>query len=207
MSRWSDPPSGESRSIRAAIGTLLPAILLPGTLVLAILMAAILPGMAAADPQPSAPVLDVRAPVQPVTAPVLDIVTSVSDTGHEVIVDQSARRVRVTLDATVLFGKDSAVVRPGGAEPVEQAVATIRLRGSGRVRIVGYTDDLGSAEHGLVLSRRRAAAVALIVGRELPAARYPLVAVGKGEDDPAAPNTSEANRRRNRRVVITYEPG
>ena len=151
--------------------------------------------------------VDVRAPIQAITAPVLDIVTSVADTRREVTVDQSARRVRVTLDSTVLFGKDSATIRPGGAARIAEAVATIRTRDPGRVRIVGYTDDLGSAEHGLVLSRQRATAVAAIVGRELPAARYPLVVVGRGEADPAVPNTSEVNRRRNRRVVITYESG
>ena len=87
----------------------------------------------------------------------------------------------------MLFGKDSATIRPGGAARIAEAVATIRTRDPGRVRIVGYTDDLGSAEHGLVLSRQRATAVAAIVGRELPAARYPLVVVGRGEADPGGP--------------------
>ena len=143
MSRRSDPPSGASPAVRAAVGaaghlpappllpaTLVPATLLPATLLLAILFAATLPGTATADPAPSAPALDIGAPVQSVVAPVLDIVTSVADTRHQVTVDQSARRVRVTLDATVLFGKDSAAIRPGGAERIEQAVATIRTRAS-----------------------------------------------------------------------------
>ena len=32
-----------------------------------------------------------------------------------------------------------------------------------------------------------------------------MTAPGKGEQDPAVPNTSEANRRKNRRVVITLD--
>jgi outer membrane protein OmpA-like peptidoglycan-associated protein len=189
MSRWSDLPRQVRAAWSAVAGSTLGILAVTG-----------LAGAATADPSPSAPVANI-------TAPVLDIVTSVTDARHTMIVDQSARRVRVTLDATVLFDKDSAAVRPGGAGRIEQAVATIRTRGPGRLRIAGYTDDLGSAEHGLVLSRQRAAAVARIVGEELPVARYPLVVIGKGESDPAVPNTSEQNRRRNRRVVITYEPG
>jgi flagellar motor protein MotB len=40
----------------------------------------------------------------------------------------------------------------------------------------------------------------------LPAATYPFSVTGKGEAEPAVPNDSEPNRRRNRRVELTYEP-
>jgi flagellar motor protein MotB len=82
----------------------------------------------------------------------------------------------------------------------------LQRRGRGKITIVGYTDDLGSAQHGLVLSRRRAAAVARVLRPNLDEADYPFSVSGRGEADPAVPNTSEKNRKLNRRVELTYRP-
>ena len=78
-------------------------------------------------------------------------------------------------------------------------------RGPGRVTIVGYTDDLGTARHGLVLSRRRAAAVARVLRPRLDKTDYSFKVSGRGEADPAVPNISERNRKLNRRVELTYQ--
>ena len=149
---------------------------------------------------------DPEAPVAAVDAPVVDIEFSTADLEREVRVDQSSRSVRVTLDARVLFGKDSASVRSGAARRLNAVASTLASRGAGRVRIVGYTDDLGSAQHGRDLSRRRARAVAAVLRRDLPASSYSFAVVGQGEADPVVPNTSESNRKLNRRVVVTYRP-
>ncbi len=145
-----------------------------------------------------------RAPIVALSAPIVDIVFSTADLEREMRVDRSPGSVRVTLDATVLFGKDRARIRPPSAARLRDVVAEVERHGAGRVQIVGYTDDLGPAAHGRDLSRRRAGAVAAVLRRDLPARSYPFTVIGKGEDDPAVPNTSEANRRINRRVVITY---
>jgi OOP family OmpA-OmpF porin len=58
--------------------------------------------------------------------------------------------------------------------------------------------------YNLELSERRAASVvAYLVERGVDAGR--LQAVGKGETDPAADNTTEAGRHQNRRVVIRLQ--
>jgi outer membrane protein OmpA-like peptidoglycan-associated protein len=44
-----------------------------------------------------------------------------------------------------------------------------------------------------------------VLRRDLVERDYPFTLVGKGEDDAAVPNTSEANRKKNRRVVIVYD--
>lgn len=162
-------------------------------------IASIGPTSASAAPEPDAPIVDI-------TARVVDIVISTADLRREVRIDQSPGSVRVSVDATVLFAKDSAAIRPGAAQRLDQASAALRRRGPGRVRIVGYTDDLGSAEHGRRLSLRRARAVAEVLQRDLPAT-YRLSVAGKGEAEPLVPNTSDRNRRMNRRVVITYVAG
>ena len=106
----------------------------------------------------------------------------------------------------MLFPKDSARLRPAVHGRLIELAEGLDRRGPGRVTIVGYTDDLGTAHHGLVLSRRRAAAVAHVLRPRLDKADYPFRVSGRGEADPAVPNTSEKNRKLNRRVELTYRP-
>ncbi|WP_130866251.1 OmpA family protein [Acidipropionibacterium timonense] len=125
-----------------------------------------------------------------------------------------ARRERVTkgttkidLDSSVLFDKDSDVIKPAGRAVIDRAAKELVARKvTGRVEVTGYTDNLGTAEHGLDLSRRRAAAVAKVLGPQLPKGGT-LVTAGKGEADPVASNDTEAGRRLNRRVTITVKEG
>ena len=72
--------------------------------------------------------------------------------------------------------------------------------GNARVRIEGNTDNTGSRELNLTLSRRRAQAVAdyLISEHNMP--RNRLIVVGNGPDQPVAQNTTEAGRAKNRRT-------
>ncbi len=145
-------------------------------------------------------------PVTNIIAPVIDIVVPTSDLGGGTRTAERDRRIDVTLDAETYFPKDSARLRASARSQLRQVATDLRRRGPGQVRIVGYTDDLGSAARGRVLSRQRAAAVAGVLRPPLPAAQYRFTVVGRGEADPAVPNTSEANRKLNRRVELSYTP-
>ena len=141
-----------------------------------------------------------------VRAPVVDIVVPTSDLGGGTRTAERERRVDVTLSAETYFPKDSARLRSSATAQLRDVAADLRRRGPGQLRIVGYTDDLGSEARGLVLSRQRATAVAGVLRPLLPSAQYPFTVLGRGEADPAVPNTSEANRKLNRRVELTYTP-
>lgn len=108
--------------------------------------------------------------------------------------------------AKVLFATDQAVIRPEAEEALRAIARRIRATTPGRRLLVeGHTDDRGSAEHGLVLSRRRAEAVAdWLAAHGLE--RNRIGTRGYGETAPAVPNTSPANRQKNRRVVINVLP-
>lgn len=68
------------------------------------------------------------------------------------------------------------------------------------VRLWGYTDDLAGDEYNQKLSERRAEAVVTFM-TSMGFSRDRIVAAnGMGEANPAAPNTSEQNRKLNRRV-------
>ena len=160
------------------------------------------PTAAAGDPMPSAG----TAPIRDIIAPVRDIVVPTADLAGAARIDDSEKQVKVRLSAKVLFPKDSARLRPGARSRLDEVANVLDRRGPGRVTIVGYTDDLGTAHHGLVLSRRRAATVAGVRRPGLNRAGYPLRVSGRGEADPAVPNTSEKDRKLNRQVELTYRP-
>jgi outer membrane protein OmpA-like peptidoglycan-associated protein len=186
MSRSSRANPSASRPGRAAVSTLALALVVG-------LAGPALP--AAADD--AGPVLDI-------VAPVLDIQFNDSDLRREARVEQLPKQTRITLDSTILFGKDSAKINARAGGRLRQVARQLKAKGAGSISVTGYTDDLGSAAHGRTLSRQRAAAVAQVLQRDLPAASFAFTIVGKGEADPAVPNKNEANRRINRRVVLIY---
>lgn len=130
-----------------------------------------------------------------------DLHATTTDPGRTARVTTHGQDIDVVLDSNVLFAKDSDRLQPKARTVLVDLAAQIRSHGPGQLEITGYTDDLGSAEHGLELSRRRAAAVATQLGK-LPGVR--VTTMGKGEQDPAVPNTSESHRAQNRRVEIHY---
>jgi outer membrane protein OmpA-like peptidoglycan-associated protein len=92
---------------------------------------------------------------------------------------------RITLNATELFGFDSATLR--AAQPQLDTLASTLMgrKDAGTLVINGYTDRLGSAAHNRALSQRRADAVKnYLVHKGLPAES--LRAIGKGSADPVA---------------------
>lgn len=139
-----------------------------------------------------------------VEAPVVDIVTAVEDVDGFAVAKRSATGVIVRLSSTVLFAKDSARICPQVRVRLKAIARAFHDLGPGRIKITGYTDDLGSARRGLDLSRRRAAAVAGQLAATLPSSEFHIATVGRGEAEPVVPNTSEENRAKNRRVIIAY---
>jgi len=72
----------------------------------------------------------------------------------------------------------------------------------GTIQVNGYTDNLGSIDYDLALSRTRALAVAGVLQRALVGLHVTLIPQGFGHANPIAPNTSGTGRARNRRVTI-----
>lgn len=71
-----------------------------------------------------------------------------------------------------------------------------------RVFIVGHTDNQGDFENNLVLSQRRAQAVADALSTRFGIAAKRMTARGVANLAPVAPNDEEAGRARNRRVEL-----
>jgi OOP family OmpA-OmpF porin len=68
--------------------------------------------------------------------------------------------------------------------------------------VVGHTDSRGTVEYNQKLSEERAAVVAGYVGRHFGIAPNRIIAQGRGELDPVAPNDTAEGRAQNRRVEV-----
>ncbi len=121
-----------------------------------------------------------------------------------------AATVTVTLDAQVLFDFDQATLTPTARTSLQALAEELnRTLAAPAVAIDGYTDAVGTDQHNLELSTRRATAVRDFL---TPLVRVPVTFTvnGHGSANPLAPNTrpdggdDPEGRRRNRRVELTY---
>jgi len=105
-----------------------------------------------------------------------------------------------TLD-NVYFGSNKATLREASYKELNELVEYMERRKHIRVEIAGHTDNVGSKEANLELSRRRAGRVkAYLVSQGIAEGR--IEAKGYGEDHPVAGNNTEAGRQKNRRTEV-----
>ncbi|GGW32337.1 MULTISPECIES: OmpA family protein [Streptomyces] len=135
---------------------------------------------------------------------VLDIKQVVEDeTGDERREDTNAD-VKFALQAEVLFGKDSAKLSADAKARIAGIAEEIKKQNATQIRVFGFTDNLGSSAHGDVLSKQRANAVQAALAGDLNNASVTFEVRGYGEQYPIADNASEAGRKKNRRVEVTF---
>lgn len=148
---------------------------------------------------------DLRMPGSAKLAPgrVLDIKSVVeTDDGDERREDTNAK-VKFALQAEVLFGKDSSKLGGEASARIKAIAQEIEKQNATSVRVFGFTDDLGSALHGIKLSKERANAVQRALSADLDSAvQYEIR--GYGEQYPIADNSTEAGRKKNRRVEVSF---
>ncbi|MEV7278307.1 OmpA family protein [Streptomyces sp. NPDC093111] len=136
-------------------------------------------------------------------AKILDIKQIVEEQGGEQRREDTNVDVTFALQAEVLFAKDSAKLGPAATARIAAIAAEVNKQGSGRVRVFGFTDNLGSYEHGLKLSKARADAVQLELAKNLdPGTTFDIR--GYSEDYPIADNATEEGRKKNRRVEVSF---
>jgi outer membrane protein OmpA-like peptidoglycan-associated protein len=135
---------------------------------------------------------------------VLDIKSVVEDQSGDERREDTNADVTFALQAEVLFGKDSAKLSGEAKARIGAIAEEIKKQGASQVRVFGFTDNLGSSAHGDVLSRRRANAVQAVLDQDLNDPDITFEVRGYGEQYPIADNSTEAGRRKNRRVEVTF---
>lgn len=116
-------------------------------------------------------------------------------------VERVGEGIKITFDSGILFGFDSAELRPGIKDQIEELSEILQEYEETKILFAGHTDSIGSEEYNQGLSMRRAKSVALYAAQQgVDAERFMIE--GYGESQPVADNSTEYGRQQNRRVEI-----
>lgn len=116
-------------------------------------------------------------------------------------VERVGEGIKVTFDSGLLFGFDSAELKPEARTNLRNLAHSLDQYDGTNILIVGHTDDVGGASYNQRLSERRAQSAAdYLTLQGVSSAR--LSSEGLGEGEPLASNGAEEGRAQNRRVEI-----
>jgi outer membrane protein OmpA-like peptidoglycan-associated protein len=128
---------------------------------------------------------------------------------REVVTSPPVRTVKLVLqpeklDLTekVYFDFDKSTLRWESNDKLDAVVAQLNAHPNLKIKVEGHASSDGNKQHNIKLSgERTSAVVAYLVRHGVSASR--LEGVALGIDQPAAPNTTQEGRERNRRVEFT----
>ena len=142
---------------------------------------------------PPPPVYEATAPAPAPMPPAPDVPTPVALTPTPASIDAK--------DFTVYFEFDKASITAEGQAVIDAASNYAIGGGAQRVAVVGHADTSGSAAYNIVLSRKRANAVAKAMVKDGVSEK--IIAVDwKGESEPAVMTPDGTKEPLNRRVTI-----
>lgn len=128
---------------------------------------------------------------------------SMAGSGAQIV--NTGNALEVTLPENVTFPFGSSVVNSGFMSPLAALAQNLRRYPNSQVRVVGHTDNVGSAAYNDGLSTQRALAVSrILIANGLPSGR--LTYFGRGYYQPVASNGTATGRAMNRRVEIIITP-
>ncbi len=127
--------------------------------------------------------------------------------GGKVTVDTRAIQEGLQRDGKVAlygvtFDTNKAVIREQSNGQLEQMAKALQAQPKMKVFIVGHTDDQGEFEANLVLSQKRAQAVADALAGKYGIAASRMMPRGMANLAPVASNASDEGRAKNRRVEL-----
>ncbi|MFL5620045.1 MAG: OmpA family protein [Gemmatimonadaceae bacterium] len=117
------------------------------------------------------------------------------------VVERVGEGLQVTFESGLLFDYDSDVLRETARKNLATLASSLEKYPNTNVMIVGHTDATGPDTYNMTLSERRAAAASSYLASQ-GVSRARLRSTGRGESEPVAPNDSEADRQKNRRVEV-----
>jgi outer membrane protein OmpA-like peptidoglycan-associated protein len=111
----------------------------------------------------------------------------------------------LNMPSNVTFDTDQSDVKPAFYETLNSVAIVLQEYNQTLVDVVGHTDNTGSAEYNMDLSRERAGSVArYLTSQQLDPNRFSVD--GRGKSQPIASNSSASGKQKNRRVEITIQP-
>lgn len=116
--------------------------------------------------------------------------------------------LRLNLDSSVLFEFGKYDLRPEAESLLKELLPQIAEIGKGTIVVEGHTDNVGSAQANSRLSEQRANSVGTLLKTLMKgtATQFKWEIRGHGDRQPIAPNDSDENRQKNRRVELLILP-
>jgi outer membrane protein OmpA-like peptidoglycan-associated protein len=109
--------------------------------------------------------------------------------------------IKITFDSGILFDIDKSDLRPVSKTNLAELAKILNKYPDTNILIEGHTDDTGSDDYNMNLSKDRAQAVAFYMATlEVKSARFSTS--GYGETQPIVMNDTPEGRQKNRRVDI-----
>ena len=121
--------------------------------------------------------------------------------GNKPVADPFASGKLVTYG--IYFDSGSDIVKAESAPVLRQIAAFMEKNAAVKVAIDGHTDNQGTADGNLDLSKRRAASVAKVLATEFKIAADRFTTDGAGDTKPVSSNDKPEGRAMNRRVEFT----
>jgi outer membrane protein OmpA-like peptidoglycan-associated protein len=101
----------------------------------------------------------------------------------------------------VHFAHGRAKLDTRGKTLIDRLIGALNTCPAAALNVAGHSDASGRASRNLALSKRRARTVtSYMIDKGIDAGR--LVAIGYGDQRPVAPNDTQANRAKNRRIEV-----
>ena len=120
-------------------------------------------------------------------------------------VRQYRNMLSVELAEQVFFDSGSATLKPAGKEVLQKVGEALKGYENKLIRVVGHTDNVPVQKSPFRSNWDLSVARATTVVRFLQEAGVPperMIAAGRGEYDPVAPNDTREGRQKNRRIEI-----
>ncbi len=113
--------------------------------------------------------------------------------------------IRLIMPGNITFKTDSSDINAGFYATLNSVAKVLNKYSNSTVMVLGYTDNTGSEDYNMTLSKQRAIAVAAYLeGQGVKAGRFEIM--GLGPTSPIASNTTAQGRQQNRRVEIKIIP-
>ena len=126
-----------------------------------------------------------------------------ASTGVQVV--ESDDNIRLIMPGNITFRTDSADINSDFYPVLNSVAKVLNKYSNSTVLVSGHTDNTGSADYNLGLSKSRAQSVAAYLqGQGVKASRFEVM--GMGYSNPIASNADANGRAQNRRVEIKIIP-
>ncbi len=102
----------------------------------------------------------------------------------------------------IFFDTDKATLKPESDPTLAEMATVLREAPARKFLLVGHTDNQGTYEYNVNLSKKRAEAVVAALASKHKIPREQILPVGVGMAAPVAPNVDDQGRAKNRRVEI-----